>query len=112
MGRGWYTAPALALKKTDWIFVLVAGGVIATLVVLSMLSRDVKPISAIEAHVGITTETRRIDCLPCHDPTIEGVVAPLKPVHPHVWKKEQVNCTTCHVVPGGRIDQPATNAGP
>lgn len=101
--RRWYTARALGLKKTDWIFVLVAGGVIVALVVLSMLGRDAKPISARVEHAGISVETPRVDCLVCHDPTIEGVAAPLKPTHPHVWKKEQVTCTTCHKVPEGGI---------
>lgn len=107
----WYTARALGLKKTDWIFVLVAGGVIAALVILSMLSRQPKPVSAIPQHSGITTVTARVDCLVCHDPTVEGTVAPLKPTHPHVWKKEQVSCTTCHTVPEGQIEQEGLSQG-
>ncbi|MBK6316823.1 MAG: hypothetical protein IPF53_21685 [Blastocatellia bacterium] len=97
----------MQLKKTDWIFVLVAGGVIATLIVLSLVSRKPKPVLAIPEHATVTIETTRVDCLVCHDPTVEGTVAPLKPVHPHVWKKEQVACTTCHVVPEGGLAQAA-----
>lgn len=85
---------------------LVAGGVIAALIVLSLMGRDAKAVSVIPQHAGMATETPRVDCLACHDPTIENIAAPLKPTHPHVWKKEQVSCTTCHKVPSGKIAAP------
>jgi len=95
----------LRLKRTDWIFILVAAAVIGALVLLSLMGREKKPVSAIPQHVGITADTPRADCLVCHDPSVEGSVAPLAPTHPHVWKKEQVACTTCHTVPPGRIEK-------
>jgi hypothetical protein len=92
----------LRLKKTDWIFVLVAGSVIGLLVVLSMMGREARPVSAIPEHAGITADSARADCMTCHDPQREGAPAPLPSSHPQVWKKEEVKCTMCHTAPEAR----------
>jgi hypothetical protein len=84
------------LKKSDWIFILVAGSVIGVLVVLSLMGRKAAPVSAIPQHAGLTAESTRAECMSCHDPVREGASAPLPASHPQVWKKEQVSCTSCH----------------
>ena len=110
-GHRCYNAPALRLKKNDWIFVLVAGSVIGILVTLSLMGRQARPVSAIPEHAGMKKETKRAECMACHDPQREGAMAPLPATHPHVWKKEEVDCTICHTAPAARTastDPPPT----
>jgi hypothetical protein len=89
----------LRLKKTDLIFVLVAASVVGGLFVLSMIGRQAKPMPATPDHAVFTRETKRAECLPCHEPNRPGAVAPLSESHPRAWMKEQQACTTCHDAP-------------
>jgi len=89
----------LRLKKTDWIFVLVVGAVIGTLVVLSLLKKQPRPVLAsVPEHAAVTADTQRNDCLVCHAPDSGGkkVIDPLS--HPTKWKDEKMKCTQCHAV--------------
>jgi hypothetical protein len=91
--------PRLKLKGRDWGFIAVAVGVVATLIVLSMIGKDAKPMSAIPDHMRMTANTPRADCMVCHDPIRADAKAPLPPDHPLTWKKESVSCTVCHQAP-------------
>lgn len=95
-GLWWYNARALALNRRDWTFLVIAGAVIGVLVVLSMMGKKPPLISAIPAHAAVTNESKRTECVACHDPRIEGVVAPLPASHPTKWRDEKTNCTLCH----------------
>ncbi len=95
---------------------LVAGSVIGILVALSLTGREARPVSAIPEHVGMTKETKRAECMACHDPNREGALAPLPATHPHVWKKEEVSCTFCHTAPAAatasRVPHPTEETKP
>jgi hypothetical protein len=89
----------LRLKKTDWIFVLVVGAVIGTLVVLSLLKKQPKPIStSVPEHAAMTADSRREECLACHAPDSGGKVVIDPSSHPTKWKDEKMKCTQCHAV--------------
>jgi hypothetical protein len=92
----------LRLKKSDWIFVAVAGTVIGLLVVLSLQGRKAQPLSPIPQHAGVTEATKRADCLACHEPGQPGVTFPIPASHPQAWKKEQLKCTECHHAPAAQ----------
>src|SRR3954467_7205343 len=64
-----YNAPVLRLKKTDWIFVVVVGAVIGTLVVLPFMRKRANPVSpGVAEHAAVTADSPRDTCLPCHAP--------------------------------------------
>jgi hypothetical protein len=48
-------------------------------------------------HTGLTTASKRAECMVCHDPNKPDASNPLQAKHPLVWKKEDVACTVCHV---------------
>jgi hypothetical protein len=102
----------LKLKRRDWGFIAVAGAVVVTLIVLSMIGKKAKAMSAIPDHARMTANTPRNECLTCHDPTRAGAKSPLPADHPLTWKKESVSCTVCHQPPGdaatraARLDAP------
>jgi hypothetical protein len=89
----------LRLKKTDWIFVVVAASVIGGLVALSLMGRQAKALPATPEHATFTQQTKRAECLPCHEPNRPGAIAPLSESHPRAWMKEQLACTECHRAP-------------
>jgi hypothetical protein len=89
----------LRLKKTDLIFALVAASVIGGLVVLSLMGRQAKAMPAIPEHATFTQQTKRAECLPCHEPNRPGAIKPLAESHPRAWMKEQLACTECHHAP-------------
>ena len=89
----------MRLKKTDWIFVLVAASVIGALVALSLMGRQAKAMPATPEHATFTQQTKRAECLPCHEPNRPGAMAPLAESHPRAWMKEQLACTECHRAP-------------
>jgi nitrate/TMAO reductase-like tetraheme cytochrome c subunit len=88
-------------KKNDWIFILVVGAVIGTLVVLSLRGKEYKPVSlGVAEHAGMTRESTRESCLACHAPEVGGRAAIDPAKHPTKWKDEKWSCTRCHAVEG------------
>jgi hypothetical protein len=82
------------------VFTLVAAAVIGGLVVLSLIGRKPKPLSAGPHHAAVSARTSREDCLKCHDPSLAESVKPMPESHPLVWRKQEVACTTCHGASG------------
>lgn len=90
----------MRLRKNDWIFVLVVGGVIAALVVLSAMRRQSPPVSlTVAEHATVTAETARDQCLVCHAPDSGGKRV-IDKSHPTKWTDPKMSCTQCHKVEG------------
>jgi hypothetical protein len=98
-----YNAPVLRLKKTDWIFVVVVGAVIGTLVVLSFMRKQAKPVSlGVAEHAAVTADSPRDTCLPCHAPDSGGKVVIDPKTHPTKWTDAKMSCMKCHAVEAAR----------
>jgi hypothetical protein len=95
---------ALALmNRKDLIFLGIAVSVVALFIVLSVIGRKPKPMSARPEHAGMSRDTAREDCLACHAP--DSQVAPMPARHPKKGKPPDrtTPCYACHKLPEPRM---------
>ena len=65
----------MRLKKTDLIFLVVVVAVVGALAVLSLIRKHPPEVSlGVAEHSGLTAESKREQCLPCHAPESGGKV--------------------------------------
>jgi len=102
----------LKLNGRDWGFIGAAVIVVGGLVALSMIGRKPVPMSAGSYHTGLSTASKRAECMVCHDPKNPAASNPLSAAHPLVWRKEEVSCTVCHVPPASGVPQSASAKAP
>ncbi|HSO73946.1 MAG TPA: hypothetical protein VLU47_03845 [Blastocatellia bacterium] len=93
------------MNRKDLIFLGIAVSVVALFIVLSIIGRKPKPMSARPEHAGMSRETAREDCWACHAP--DAQLAPMPARHPKKGKPPDrtTPCHACHTLP-----EPATAA--
>ena len=91
------------MNRKDLIFLGIAVSVVALFIVLSVVGRKPKPMSARPEHAGMNRDTAREDCLACHAP--DSQVAPMPARHPKKGKPPDrtTPCYACHKLPEARM---------